>query len=200
MPAKHDAGLPPFAAMKVKIPTIGMRTVKTAVAVTISYLIFASVGLIYRDDLGGILGKLGPLYTCITCVVCMQSSLGQSVRHGISRFLGVAIGSALGVVALAFDQTVLSHPLITALTLGVTLTIAIWLCMLIDRPAACSMACVLPCIILINEMVGIERYYYAAARIIETVLGVAVAVGINALLPDHRPPEPGEQENQPPKP
>lgn len=43
--------------------------------------------------------------------------------------------------------------------------------------AACAMACIVPCVILVNGMTGVERYYYAAARIIETVVGVAIAFG-----------------------
>ena len=31
------------------------------------------------------------------------------------------------------------------------------------------------------------RYYYAAARIIETVVGLLIALGVNAALPDLRP-------------
>ncbi len=69
----------------------------------------------------------------------------------------------------------------------------IWICLLIRRPTACGMACIVPCVILINDMVGVERYYYAAARIIETVVGVAIAFGVNAVLPDHRPEEEREE-------
>ena len=63
----------------------------------------------------------------------------------------------------------------------------IWVCLLIKRPTACGMACIVPCVILINDMVGVERYYYAAARVSETVVGVTVAFLINSLLPTRNP-------------
>ena len=47
------------------------------------------------------------------------------------------------------------------------------------------MACVVPCIILVNNMMGAERFFYAAARIIETVVGVVIALAVlltNLLL------------------
>ena len=171
--------------MKLKIPKVGMRTIKTAVAVMLSYLLFVPFHLMYREEYGGIWGQMGPLYACIACIVCMQSSLGQTVRQGVSRLIGVAIGGALGVLALTLGP-VLSHPAVQTLTLGAVCVAGIWTGLLLKRPAACPMACIVPCVILIGGHTGVERYYYAAARIIETVVGVAVAFGVNALLPDHR--------------
>ena len=171
--------------MKLKIPKVGMRTIKTAVAVMLSYLLFVPFDLMYREEYGGIWGQMGPLYACIACIVCMQSSLGQTVRQGVSRLIGVAIGGARGVLALTLGP-VLSHPAVQTLTLGAVCVAGIWTGLLLKRPAACPMACIVPCVILIGGHTGVERYYYAAARIIETVVGVAVAFGVNALLPDHR--------------
>lgn len=172
----------------VKIPSVGMRTVKTAVAVMLSYLVFVPFGLLYKAELGGVWGQMGPMYACIACVVCMQSSLGQTMQQGISRFIGVAVGGALGALILALGE-VARQPLAKAVLLGLVCVSGIWICLLIQRPAACAMACIVPCVILINDMVGVERYYYAAARIIETVVGVTIAFAVNAILPDHRPEE-----------
>ena len=169
----------------MKLPGVGMRTVKTAVAVMLSYLVFVPFGLLYRTELGGILGQIGPMYACIACVVCMQSSLGQTMQQGISRFIGVAVGGALGVLALSLGE-IARQPLVKTVILGLVCVAGIWVCLLIRRPTACGMACIVPCVILINDMTGVERYYYAAARIIETVVGVAIAFGVNAVLPDHR--------------
>lgn len=177
--------------MKLQLPGVGMRTIKTAVSVMLSYLIFVPFNLIYREELGGLLGQLGPLYACIACVVCMQSSLGQSFQIGLSRLLGVAVGGVLGVLALVPGEA-MRHPLVKALALGLVCVAGIWLCLLLNRPAACTMACVVPCIILVNNLMGAERFFYAAARIIETAVGVAIALAVNALLPDHRGGEPPE--------
>lgn len=171
--------------MKLKIPKVGMRTIKTAVAVMLSYLLFVPFDLMYREEYGGHLGADGTPICRIACIVCMQSSLGQTVRQGVSRLIGVAIGGALGVLALTLGP-VLSHPAVQTLTLGAVCVAGIWTGLLLKRPAACPMACIVPCVILIGGHTGVERYYYAAARIIETVVGVAVAFGVNALLPDHR--------------
>lgn len=169
----------------MKLPGVGMRTIKTAVAVMLSYLAFVPFGLLYHTELGGVLGQMGPMYACIACVVCMQSSLGQTMQQGISRFIGVAVGGVLGVLALSLGE-IARQPLVKTVILGLICVAGIWVCLLIHRPTACGMACIVPCVILINDMTGVERYYYAAARIIETAVGVAIAFGVNAVLPDHR--------------
>ena len=174
------------------IPRIGMRVVKTAVAVVLSYLVFVPFHLLYREELGGVLGQLGPLYACIASIICLQSTLGQTLRQGISRLIGIGVGSLLGVATLLLGPA-LDDPWVKAPVLGIVCVAGVWLCLLLRRPAACGMACILPCVILITGVTGITRYYYAGARIIETVVGLLIALGVNAALPDHRP-EPEEEE------
>lgn len=165
-----------------KVPKVGLRTIKTALAVMISYAIFVPFDLIYHTEYGGLWGQLGPSYACIACIICMQSSLGQTIQQGVSRFIGVAVGGALGILALTLGGW-LDRPLIKTLVLGLVCVAGVWVCLLIKRPTACGMACILPCVILITNVSGGDRYAYAAARIIETVLGVAVAFVVNAVLP-----------------
>lgn len=173
------------------IPHIGMRIVKTAVAVMLAYSIFAVLDLVYRKDYQGIWGMLGPNYACIACIVCTQSTLGQTLRQGVSRLIGVAVGGTLGVLVLLLGP-VLDMPWVKALALGCVCVAGVWFCLLLKRPAACAMACIVPCVILITEVAGDDRFYYAGARIVETVIGVLVALLVNGVLPTNsRPEEPG---------
>ena len=171
---------------QITVPRIGMRVVKTAVAVVLSYLVFVPFRLLYREELGGVLGQLGPLYACIASIICLQSSLGQAVQLGVSRLIGIGVGGALGVATLLLGPA-LDNPWIKAPVLGAVCVAGVWLCLLLKRPGACVMACILPCVILITGVTGVTRYYYAAARIIETLVGLFIALGVNALLPDLRP-------------
>ena len=183
------------------IPHIGMRIIKTAVAVMLAYGIFLPFGLMYdTETYHGVLGQMGPLYACIACIVCMQSTLGQTVQSGVSRLIGVAIGGVLGVATLLLGDR-LDNGLLVLPILGVLCVAGMWISLLIQRPAACVMACIVPCVILITGVTGADRYYYAAARIIETVIGVCVPMLVNKLLPDHReeheaPPPPQKEENR----
>ena len=175
----------------VPLPRIGMRVVKTAVAVMLSYTIFVPFGLIYNEALGGVWGQLGPLYACIACIICTQSTLGQTIQQGLSRLIGVAVGGALGTAPLLLGAA-LDDPWVSKPALGAVCVAGVWICLLLKRPTACGMACILPCVILITGVTGVTRYYYAAARIIETVVGLLIALGVNAALPDLRP-EPNKE-------
>ena len=169
----------------VVLPKIGMRIVKTAVAVMLSYALFAVPGLLYRTEYGGLWGQVGPLYACIACIICTQSTLGQTVQQGVSRLIGVAVGGGLGAAALFLGPALASRT-VRMLVLGGVCVAGVWFCLLIRRPTACGMACILPCVILITGVTGGDRFYYAGARVLETVVGVLIALLVNALLPDHR--------------
>lgn len=173
----------PTAPARLHIPGLGMRAVKTAVAVMISYLVFVPFDLLYNTELGGIFGHMGPIYACVACVVCMQSSLGLAVKQGISRFIGIAIGGALSMLFAAILGDWLSYPAVKAAALGAVCMANIYLCLRLRHPGACVMSCVMACVILINDSAGFQ---YAAARMIETTIGAAIALGVNVLLPDHR--------------
>lgn len=170
---------------KLNVPHVGMRTIKTAVAVMISYLVFVPFGLLYNENYPGVFAYIGPLYSCIACIVCMQGSLEQTLQSGLSRFMGVLIGGVLGILLLLLEP-IMEIRVIKALLLGLVCVAGIWICMLLKRPAACAMACIVPCVMVISgNVTGIDRYYYAIARVVETVVGVTVAFLINALLPTH---------------
>ena len=176
---------------KIPLPRIGMRTIKTAVAVTLSYLIFVPFGLLYNENYPGVLGYIGPLYACIPCVVCMQSSLEQTFQVGLSRFLGVLVGAVIGALMILIPEAVFSFWLVKAAMLGLSCIAGILICTnLLHRPAACTMACILPCVMAISGSVtGSERHLYALARVLQTIVGVSVAFLINSILPTHKPPE-----------
>ena len=140
----------------VPLPRIGMRVVKTAVAVMLSYTIFVPFGLIYNEALGGVWGQLGPLYACIACIICTQSTLGQTIQQGLSRLIGVAVGGALGTATLLLGAA-LDDPWVRIPALGAVCVAGVWICLLLKRPTACGMACILPCVILITGVTGVTR-------------------------------------------
>lgn len=171
-----------------RVPRVGMRVIKTAVAVMISYLLFVPFGLLYDEARAGVLGSMGPLYACIASIVCTQSSLGQTVQQGISRFIGVLVGGVLGAAALLLGDRLI-FPWVLVPTLGIVCVAGLWICQVIQRPAAGPMAVIVPCVMLITGVTGAARVFYAVARVIETMVGVAVTFLVNAALPAPVQPE-----------
>lgn len=167
-----------------KIPGIGMRMVKTAVAVVLCYFIFLPFWL--RTPVGEYdpLKDVGPFYACIAAIICMQSSVKQSVKQGVSRVIGTCIGGLVGL-AILFVDDLLGQPAVLGLMIGLGIILTMWICNLLRRPSACSIGSVLVCVVILNHG-GAGRYFYTLFRIMETIVGIAVAVGINHLLPDWR--------------
>ncbi len=168
-----------------------MRTVKTAVAVTVCFFIF--LPLWQAEPTGNPLDQIGPFYACIAAVICMQSSVEQSLRHGLSRLLGTGVGGCVGIVILwlAGEE---SGPFLFGVFMGLGVLVTIWLCSLLGHPAACSIGGVVCCAVLLSHS-GPERYVYTLTRMGETAVGIFVAVAVNHLLPDRRA-KAEEKENQ----
>ena len=165
------------------LPGVGMRNIKTAVAVMICFFLFLSL----REIEGPAGEHVGPFYACIAAIICMQSSVVQSVRQGISRVMGTLLGGGVGLLALLLGDWV-DCPALTGVLLGAGVVFTIWLCNAIRRPAACSISCVVLCVMVLNHS-GADRYLYTALRVGETLVGIVVAVAVNRLLPGKPDPE-----------
>ena len=106
--------------------------------------------------------------------------------------IGTLLGGAMGLLVLLLDDW-LERPVVTGLLLSGGVIAVIWLCNLLRRPAACSIGCVVLCVVILNHS-GADRYWYTILRVGETLAGVAVAVAVNRLLPGGSPEEAGEKE------
>ncbi|MDT2191533.1 FUSC family protein [Paenibacillus larvae] len=69
-----------------KLPRIGMRNVKTAIAVLLCILILR----LFQIE--------SPFYACIAAVITMQNTVEDSYETGINRIIGTLIGAAIGLV------------------------------------------------------------------------------------------------------
>ena len=125
----------------------------------------------------------------------MQSSVEQSRKAGFSRLIGVLVGAVLGTLVILIPTSVLNFLPFKAVLLGLSCILAIVFCTnVLHRPAACTMACILPCVMSISGSVpDAERHLYAAARVIETLVGVSMALLVNTALPSPKPPEEGKK-------
>lgn len=151
------------------IPKIGMRNIKTALAV---FLCISFFNLLERDN---------AFYACIAAVICMKDTYENSLSIGISRLLGTFLGGLLGIITiylLSFLPNVSSfNALITAL--GTILVIH--MCTILKKPASVTISCIVFISIMLNY-VGIDSYFYAINRTIDTAIGVIVAILINKYI------------------
>ena len=162
---------------KLKMPRvhIGMRNVKTAFAATFCALIYL---LIDRN----------PTFACIGAVFGMGGDMGQSKLSGGNRLFGTIIGGLIGMGL--FRIYVIFHPEggfkpLMLLLLFVGVVILILISTMVKWPGAIQPGGVMLCIVLFHTPV--ESYVsYSLNRILDTAIGVIIALIINALLPQER--------------
>ena len=160
---------------------IGMRNVKTAVATTLCallYFIFSAIIGEYRN----------PTFACIGAIFGTGSDVANSKLNGGNRLWGTVFGGVIGM--LLFPVYCLFYPdgerhflLLVFLFLG---TIILILTSLFFKwPGAIQPGGVVLCIILFTTPV--ESYVsYALNRMLDTAIGVILAIAIEYLFPRER--------------
>lgn len=160
---------------------IGMRNVKTALAATITALVYFLIGR-------------NPTFACIGAIFGIGSDMENSWLNGGNRFFGTLFGGFLGMGL--FRLYIIFYPegnfpqgaeepmykplLLILLAVGVILLI--WVSLLFKWPGAVQPGGVVLCIILFNTPV--DTYLsYSFNRIFDTGVGVAIALLVNLLLP-----------------
>lgn len=148
----------------IKLPPIGLRNAKTAIAVFICLILL----------------KPNPFFAAIASVICMQDTVEHSVKVGTNRLIGTLIGGVFGTLLLYFTNGLnlnLLNPLITAC--GVSFVI--YISNIIKKPTACAIASLVLIAIMIAPE-GSNPIIYASSRTIETAIGILVAISVNKFI------------------
>ena len=154
---------------------VGQRNIKTALAATICALLYFLV-------------DQNPTFACIGAIFGVGSDMGNSRLNGGNRFFGTIIGGVLGMILfriyICFYPDGSYHALMLLL-LFIGVVVLIIVSQLFRWPGAIQPGGVVLCIILFNTPV--DTYIsYSVHRMIETGIGVAVALLINWLLSKER--------------
>ena len=114
---------------------------------------------------------------------------------------GTLIGGVAGVLVVYSLDTlnVLYIELLRYAVLAVMLIPIIKLCLAIKKPGCAAMACIVFLCVTVNHSIGDTPAIYSIDRLFETLVGVALACGIDILLPYQPMPSPPEEENAAPE-
>lgn len=141
---------------------IGMRNIKTGLAVFVCVVISRAMKLEY------------PFYSAIAAVIAMQSSVEGSFKAGKNRMLGTSVGAIIGYVF-----ALICHGNVVLLSLGVM--VIIYVCNLLNWKGAVSIACVVFISIMLNDS-NRDPLYYSLNRLLDTFIGIIVAIIINRFV------------------
>ena len=162
------------APIHAPIPGLGLRSIKTALAVTLTALLYA----LFPDR--------NPTFACIGAVFGMGSDMDESWRSGGNRFIGTIIGGFVGMGLYWVERQFVPEGnyflRLPLMFFGVLILVS--LSVLFSWPGAVQPGSVVLCIILYNTPV--DHISYAIDRMIDTGIGVVIALLINFLLPRER--------------
>lgn len=155
------------------VPHVGMRIFKTGVAVLAVFFFYLFVK---RPE-------NGLLMAMIATIVSLQDTVNKSLRIGVIRLIGTALGGLIGIGLIWCTAFVgaAQHQLIIAVmnSLGVVLSISICVWWGIGEGAV--IACVVFTAIFLNAA-GDSPYLYALNRMLDTVIGIVISVIVNLSI------------------
>ena len=109
---------------KHDIPHVGLRTIKTALAVMVCVAVFLPFHML-QDDPSDPWSMVGPLNACVAAIICMQSSIEDSWQQGFIRLRGTAIGGVVGILMLTI-YLFFPYPVLLIPMLGASTVLVIW--------------------------------------------------------------------------
>lgn len=155
---------------------IGMRSFKTALAAVLCALLYIPF-------------NQNPTFACIGAIFGLGNSHESSKLNGGNRFIGTIIGGLLGM--FLFRIYIMIHPEGSSndLLMSVFLFVGVLLLIVIARicswPGEVQAGGVVLCIILYNTPVD-SFVSYALNRMLDTGIGVLVAIAVNQLISPER--------------
>ena len=142
---------------------IGLRTVKTVAAVILSMLLV--------DRLGTSGSKL--TFAMLGAMAAVQPTFKESLASCLTQIIGVSLGAAAGLLL-----RLLPGPDLVAVAIGIVLVIMLYNSLRIPYSPS------LPCFVVVMVCItpDVHPVIYAAERIWDTTIGLAVGMAINTLV------------------
>ena len=153
---------------------VGWRTIKTSVTAMLVAMVYC---LLDRN----------PAFACIGVIFGLGTDMPDSIKNGGNRLFDTLIGGLLSIVVFWIYLHIYpqgGHSMLLAVLLGAATVVLIVLCQYF-WPGGVQPGGVVLCIVLYSTPV--ETYVsYALNRILDTAIGVIVALLVNYILPRER--------------
>ncbi len=170
---KEDARKLEEGRQKVYLRFIGLRSIKTMVAVFLCLLI----GYFRQSD---------PLHSIIAAIVCMKGSARLGYTAGIDRTIGTMIGGLYGYFAIIFSNRIginLSG-IVYYIIISLMIIPVIYSTIYINTPDSVSIATIVFFIVTVSmsDAGDVEPLLYVINRLINTLIGIVVSVAVNTSI------------------
>lgn len=144
---------------------MGLRVVKTALAVTLSILI---VRLVVRDS-------LSVFYAAFGALIGMDTTLSKSLKQGLTQLIGILLGTLIG-----YGSMLLFPEMPPAVIVGLGVLILLTVTNAMKLSFSASLACIIylsACLTPTDHLLRDSLY-----RLLDTSIGLGIALGVNSLI------------------
>ena len=161
--------------MKKKLPGIGLRIIKSAIA----------IGLCFAVDL--LRGESGMVfYSQLSALWCMQTYRLNTKKNAVQRFIGTIIGAVYGLIFLLLSRqsSVMTGSLIliSDIIISFMIIIILYTTVLIGKKQASYFSCVVFLSIVINHIGDSNPYIFVWNRFLDTLIGIVIGVAVNDFV------------------
>lgn len=158
-------------------PRIGLRIVKSAVAVFICFLVykfFRKNGLMF--------------YSQLAVLWCIQPQRGNMISNVWQRTIGTFVGAFFGLIVLLVDGNIFEKifsygsnlwELIYAIFVSLLIVAVIYTTLIIKRRNASYFSCVVFLSIVVNHIGDANPYLFVFDRVVDTMIGIGIAIFVN---------------------
>lgn len=159
---------------KLQLPGIGMRIIKSALAVTLCFMVNY-----LRGDAGMV------FYSQLAALWCIQMYRNKTFANAMQRTIGTIIGALYGLIyILSYPRLIVMVPYAMAMKMFcifVGIILVIYTSVLIHKNQAAYFSCVVFLSIVINHMGDSNPYNFVWNRFLDTMIGIAIGIFVNNI-------------------
>lgn len=166
--------MPKQKTSKRKLPGIGMRIVKSSVAMLVCFLVNK-----LRGDQGMV------FYSQLAALWCIQMYRSNTKQNALQRTVGTVVGALYGLVYLLIAPLFINEPYfgsaLGAVIISAMVILVLYTTVLLRKQQSSYFSCVVFLSIVINHVQDIDPYRFVINRFLDTMIGIAVGITVNDI-------------------
>lgn len=161
---------------------IGMRKIKSLLAVILSFLIWQSIRIVFTKI------EIHPIFAYIYAIIEMRENPEKTINFGKLRIKATLIGLVIGLIFVTISimlSSKVNNVWIQTMIEFVLILLAVLIALSVGEIAGCKNFCGIAAIITVICMVSHsdeDRYLYAVMRVLQTLIGVFSAAVVNTFI------------------
>lgn len=160
--------------MPKKLPRIGARIIKSAIAVLICSLIYF---LIRKDGI--------VFYSQLACLWCMQPLRESSWKNATQRTSGTIVGALTGLIVILVNIHIIAGAhygsYIYFVLISLFILVNLYICNVFGIKNAAYFSCVVFLSIVVNHIGDENPYLFVWNRFLDTMIGIAIGMLVNNI-------------------